>query len=952
MATNNTLSREQMLKQQEDAAKNRLTFGSQNSTTLQQQQAAQARRAPIEQAKANANTQTYLAQRQLSNAAFDPSVSQEEKDRLRNIVSTNTNQFYNDMERYTVEGNYTPFEDRTGKAQAGQGIPVAGDYSNAANESVSRLNKPQKIDINELNPSDYQGTSFDIIKRNVERGKTPLSNAQMANDPILKGFLAIGNRVYIDENDILVDQNGGFIQTPENQRKRNKLGQEAKAKREMNGIDQFAENKGRTNEERIAFSGIEENENQDQYSDIYGLFSGNQEDFFSTLQTRMQQDFLNRGMQVDFLDPNFQRQVEVMKQSIQSGVVNTPQEVIGSLSSIASQYAQPIQATSDVPLQDSPQINRAEIEQNQIQENKIKASNIIGYQENQDGSGQYMSHGVNIPVDTNGDPRINQISDEDLSRLSIEDFLKVDILSQIKFEENAAKEKIALYDRISERNDKYYEQISNQLAPMYDQKIERLKSQQAKEERQIEYQKQLLEVSKARNLEEMQFRQSRTIEYQKARLDASGASGSKKGLMFIGREERKWADTIADTTLKYDIQLNEINASLFESRENLILDIEDIHLDHQNKLIEFNRERVSALNDLDKSITLTEQEKVRNVFDIKRNYASSIQKAEAAQQEALAAAEEKAYKRSFEQMKFFTEQRGVLHTIDDQGRVVIDIDAGGNPIMTSSALKFQFDIAKEQNDQDRALSKDTGYMHVDGVPVIDSDGNLMATFDRDKFDFNSSLDEKKFNFNSSLDIERLNIQKANLDIARQKLDSSKVSQSKTQYDRVVDKNGEILYISKPGTLPIGDGNVTGYGSPKWKWGLDIDGQKGDPLVVPFGGEVVFAGKNGGFGNQVRMITEDDNYEVWFSHLDDIFVDGSSSIEAGVIGTIGNTGTTIPGEGGDGSHVDVTIVDRSTGQKIPPEDVERFLKGKTSQQVIRTGIYSKDSNTNINIGDIF
>jgi septal ring factor EnvC (AmiA/AmiB activator) len=41
------------------------------------------------------------------------------------------------------------------------------------------------------------------------------------------------------------------------------------------------------------------------------------------------------------------------------------------------------------------------------------------------------------------------------------------------------------------------------------------------------------------------------------------------------------------------------------------------------------------------------------------------------------------------------------------------------------------------------------------------------------------------------------------------------------------------------------GKITGYGSPLWKAGLDVDLKKGDTVSSPKNGKVVFAGKNGG-----------------------------------------------------------------------------------------------------------
>lgn len=102
------------------------------------------------------------------------------------------------------------------------------------------------------------------------------------------------------------------------------------------------------------------------------------------------------------------------------------------------------------------------------------------------------------------------------------------------------------------------------------------------------------------------------------------------------------------------------------------------------------------------------------------------------------------------------------------------------------------------------------------------------------------------------------------------------------------------------------GPITGLGSPLWDKGLDIDLQKGDPVKSPVSGLIDFVGKQGGFGNQVR-VKGDDGREYWLSHLDAIKANPGQRIAAGQdIGVGGNTGNVIPGPGGDGSHLDLTV----------------------------------------------
>ena len=129
---------------------------------------------------------------------------------------------------------------------------------------------------------------------------------------------------------------------------------------------------------------------------------------------------------------------------------------------------------------------------------------------------------------------------------------------------------------------------------------------------------------------------------------------------------------------------------------------------------------------------------------------------------------------------------------------------------------------------------------------------------------------------------------------------------------------------------MGDGTITGYGSydsegkPIWEWGLDfvLDGGKGAEVGLPFSFEVTEVDSTSGFGNRVKIKTED-GQEMWFSHLDEI-ITGPGSYEAGtVIGTQGNTGRTFSTSGGDGTHLDVTMPN-GRGGYYTAEEVASYM----------------------------
>ncbi len=121
------------------------------------------------------------------------------------------------------------------------------------------------------------------------------------------------------------------------------------------------------------------------------------------------------------------------------------------------------------------------------------------------------------------------------------------------------------------------------------------------------------------------------------------------------------------------------------------------------------------------------------------------------------------------------------------------------------------------------------------------------------------------------------------------------------------------------------GAITGLdGSKYWKWGLDVDLKKGDPVKSPVNGTILATKTSPtGFGLQVR-IKADDGTELWLSHLDGFKVKPGQRIAAGqLIGLGGNTGKVYSPGGGDGSHLDITIP-KSGGGYLTARQVKAYL----------------------------
>lgn len=86
------------------------------------------------------------------------------------------------------------------------------------------------------------------------------------------------------------------------------------------------------------------------------------------------------------------------------------------------------------------------------------------------------------------------------------------------------------------------------------------------------------------------------------------------------------------------------------------------------------------------------------------------------------------------------------------------------------------------------------------------------------------------------------------------------------------------------------------------YGIDIDGETGDPIYATDSGVIVYAGWNDyGYGNMI-MIDHGDNWQSLYAHLESIWVTcGESVVQGQTIGAMGSTGKS------SGSHLHFEIM---------------------------------------------
>jgi murein DD-endopeptidase MepM/ murein hydrolase activator NlpD len=105
-------------------------------------------------------------------------------------------------------------------------------------------------------------------------------------------------------------------------------------------------------------------------------------------------------------------------------------------------------------------------------------------------------------------------------------------------------------------------------------------------------------------------------------------------------------------------------------------------------------------------------------------------------------------------------------------------------------------------------------------------------------------------------------------------------------------------------------NPFDFGGGEFHPGLDFKGSKGDPVKCTASGNVIYAGRVGGYGNCVR-IKHPNGLETWYGHLSKITVKDGQRVTVGdVIGKVGSTGRST------GPHLHYEI--RKNGHPVNPK----------------------------------
>lgn len=118
-------------------------------------------------------------------------------------------------------------------------------------------------------------------------------------------------------------------------------------------------------------------------------------------------------------------------------------------------------------------------------------------------------------------------------------------------------------------------------------------------------------------------------------------------------------------------------------------------------------------------------------------------------------------------------------------------------------------------------------------------------------------------------------------------------------------------------------NPFGGRSYEFHPGIDIDGERGDLVLAPAGGKIIFAAYKGGYGNMIE-VDHGNGLTTRYGHLSKIEIAVGDTVTRGqLIGYVGSTGRST----GPHLHYELRLNDRSINPRhvLPPESPDLNVK---------------------------
>jgi len=305
------------------------------------------------------------------------------------------------------------------------------------------------------------------------------------------------------------------------------------------------------------------------------------------------------------------------------------------------------------------------------------------------GEAYKTAGGLIIPRNTStGFPDYSSLGQNEMGKLTYDSVLGLELATTLNSNALQSYYSGTAFNQMYNQNIRETAVYADQMNNAYDAQSNRLNEGKvaAMQELEIESARQIL--SRDTSMQSIGQAKQKANNMMKAMVDAYGLEGSSASVAIMGSMNLKFEQESANLKKSYDINL----ASLANSSSQ-------IQMGYANRLVEINKDKMNGFDSLrnqylgrrdeiDRSVLSDKITREDNKQSAYLNYTKSKFEHQEKAKAAASSAEDDAKKDTWEREKWYSEQSGMLVTLNEEGRPVPMLDAAGNTMATWESKSF------------------------------------------------------------------------------------------------------------------------------------------------------------------------------------------------------------------------------------------------------------------------
>lgn len=446
----------------------------------------------------------------------------------------------------------------------------------------------------------------------------------------------------------------------------------------------------------------------------------------------------------------------------------------------------------------------------------INPNTGVGLVQTSMGEAYQLPSGLVVPRDSSsGFYDVSALSAEDQKKLTYSDVLALDLSTQKTASDLKAYYNATTFQQMAKSNEREYNIAELQLDSFYNKENNRINEDQVKNMQSLELERMRQELSKETSVKRLREVKSQTANVMKAQMDAWGLEGSSAMLSSMSAHNLKFEQEASLITKTYDINIKELALASSNAEMAFTNRVTELNQTMEVQKLDLRNEYLNKKDEIDKSVLLSKIERSTELQNMHMDYTGKVYEANQQAQAAAAAAQKEAEAEMWEKQKYYSEQLGMLVSVDENGAPSPLLDSDGNPVQTMEGMKFTMEGEKFAWEQEKyAVDYDLRLQEFEQDQYefgIDAEMRMEEfEFNREKFGMEYALKQDEQFFNQNLETNKFG-----LDNAKFGFDQSKYYDSLSQFDEITWDEDLGTYMGK------GPGGLTDLGADFGKAGVAV-----------------------------------------------------------------------------------------------------------------------------------